>query len=85
MRQKNSPGRKNIRRVNAVYIHKDSLEDLKNSKIDTEDTEEIKKFEKEKIAKIEVVKTIIHNTEVKILDQKAVKELNTKIFRGANN
>ena len=82
MRQGNSPGRKNIRRINAVDILKNSLEDHQNSKIDTKNTEEIKKFEKEKIAKIEIVKTIISNTEAKIVDQNLAMNTETKIFRG---
>ena len=82
MRQGNSPGRKNIRRINAVDILKNSLEDHQNSKIDTKNTKEIKKFEKEKIAKIEIVKTIISNTEAKIVDQNLAMNTETKIFRG---
>ena len=78
MRQGNSPGRKNIRKINAVDRLKYSLETIKNSKIDTKDTEEIKKFEKEKMAKIEILKTIIFNTEIKILDQNNATEIKTK-------
>jgi len=75
------PGRKNIRRINAMDRLEHSLETLKKSKIDTEDVKKIKKFKEEKAAKIEVIETIISNTKAKVLDQNAAVEIKTKIFR----
>jgi len=82
MKQKNSPGRKNIRRINALDRLEYSLNTLRKSKTKTEDVEKIKKFKERKEIKIKVIEKIIFNTEVKILDQNAALEIKTKIFRG---
>ncbi len=70
MKQKNSPGRKNIRRINALDRLQRSLEVIKKS------GSNIKK---------ETIQTIIFNTEAKILDQNIARQIKTKIFRGQNN
>ena len=81
MKQKNSPGRKNIRRINALERLECSLETLKKNKTNTEDIEGDKKFKE----KIKTMKTIISNTEAKILNQDIAIEIKTKIYRGTIN
>ena len=77
MLQKNSPGRKNIRRINAI----DRLEYRKNSiKISNDDTKENKEYKTNRIKKLD---SIISNTLSKVLVQDVAIGTQTKKYRGA--
>ena len=77
MLQKNSPGRKNIRRITVI----DRLEYRKSCiKISNDDTKEDKEY---KINRIKKLETIISNTLSKVLTQDVAIDTNTKKYRGA--
>ena len=76
MLQKNSPGRKNIRRISALDRLAYSKNLIKMSKEDDKETKE------RKTNKIKILETMIANTQDKIVTNNTAIGIKTKKLRG---